>query len=442
MNLTISPINYNFLKNIQSNKEQASFEEKQSLFAISFKESQALKSQVLFRANYKKEISEDILKKYNLKLYPETFEEIVTNQNIAWPELAKYTRKGKEVFILYLRGELHKIFPYKDVAELNDLTSKFNKPQNISRITKELFGSKLFPYSTEESENRNLSRKFYAILGAITIEGEEEGYQNALDFLNESVSSILISPNYVVKKNFREEFYDDMAKRGFEPKDFFIGTKLNKNGFSCSIFYKNNHLTTAFTDATKKRAAITAAMTDVVSRLDNNKLCLDDMEWTEQKYIDYVTLDDRRAEKLQKFCQEYNLSFSDINLLNRVFLVANMPDGSMLSTYESYEPLEFIGDGVLQFCTHEYLFKNTPADKKGVIGKRLHEFVSNENLTKLSLEMGLGKLLLTKSPLKDKRYADLFEALLGAIYIDGGIDGIDNVYKFLDENFRNEILGI
>ena len=101
--------------------------------------------------------------------------------------------------------------------------------------------------------------------------------------------------------------------------------------------------------------------------------------------------------------------------------------------------MEFIGDGVLEFCTHEYLYKNIPQDKKGVIGKKLHTFVSNENLAKLSLEMGLDKLLLTKMPLKDKRHADLFEALIGAIYLNDSQNGLDNVYKFLEENFGDII---
>ena len=41
-----------------------------------------------------------------------------------------------------------------------------------------------------------------------------------------------------------------------------------------------------------------------------------------------------------------------------------------------------------------------------------------------------------------KRYADFFEALIGAIYIDSGEDGFSKVYEFLYNNFKEEFLAM
>ena len=114
---------------------------------------------------------------------------------------------------------------------------------------------------------------------------------------------------------------------------------------------------------------------------------------------------------------------------------------NFIQNHETYELLEFLGDGVLQFCTHEILMRNSGKSFSQSVGKRLNSFVSNENLAKLAKEIGIDELVITTSTLNEKRYADMLEALIGAIYINGGIDGIDDVCKFLGDNFGDEILG-
>ena len=45
-----------------------------------------------------------------------------------------------------------------------------------------------------------------------------------------------------------------------------------------------------------------------------------------------------------------------------------------------------------------------------------------------------------KEDLPEKTHADLLEALIGAIYIDGGKNGLNNVFHFLYKNFKYDIL--
>ena len=86
------------------------------------------------------------------------------------------------------------------------------------------------------------------------------------------------------------------------------------------------------------------------------------------------------------------------------------------------------------------LSKNLANTKATKIKHKLDIFISNKNLIKLSEKLDLNEFIITSNSLCEKSEADVFEALLGAIYLDGGIYGLDNAYKFLDDNFREEIL--
>ena len=118
-----------------------------------------------------------------------------------------------------------------------------------------------------------------------------------------------------------------------------------------------------------------------------------------------------------------------------------MPDESYIAHHETYEILEYVGDAVLGFCAEriidEHLNKATKAEKT----KKLLGFISNNNLCKLSKEMNLPRLMIgKKTNLLQKEYGNILEAIIGAIYIDGGKNGLDNAYSFIDENFRERII--
>lgn len=97
-----------------------------------------------------------------------------------------------------------------------------------------------------------------------------------------------------------------------------------------------------------------------------------------------------------------------------------------LSSLESQdnEKLEFLGDRVLNLVVAEYLYENFPEEKEGVLSVRLAKLVEAascyrylENLdVKDYLIMGKGEATQTSS----NKYSDLFEAILGAIFLDGG----------------------
>jgi len=96
---------------------------------------------------------------------------------------------------------------------------------------------------------------------------------------------------------------------------------------------------------------------------------------------------------------------------------------------DSNERLEFLGDRVLALIMAEWLAERFPAEREGALGKRLGALVSAETLGRVAERMGLGAAL--RVPPGEQRagvmgrqsvVADALEALLGALYVDGGLD--------------------
>jgi ribonuclease-3 len=93
------------------------------------------------------------------------------------------------------------------------------------------------------------------------------------------------------------------------------------------------------------------------------------------------------------------------------------------------ERLEFLGDSVLNLLLSERLFREFPLASEGDLSRLRARLVSEEPLADIASGMQLGELLLLGSgELKTGGFrrqsilADAFEALCGALYLDGGLD--------------------
>ena len=101
------------------------------------------------------------------------------------------------------------------------------------------------------------------------------------------------------------------------------------------------------------------------------------------------------------------------------------------------ERIEFLGDCVLNFVVGEKLFFDDPAVGEGKLSARRAAIVSRGPLSRLVDELGLIKYLrvgagVNKSDFSDKARSDLLEAVIGAVYVDGGLDTcsdvLDNIF--------------
>lgn len=101
---------------------------------------------------------------------------------------------------------------------------------------------------------------------------------------------------------------------------------------------------------------------------------------------------------------------------------------------ESYERLEYLGDAVLELIMSEYLYKNTEY-QEGEMTKLRSHYVCENALYEYSIILGLNEFLLlgkgeeeTGGRNRKAIVADIFEAFMGAIYLD---KGLETVKKFI-----------
>ncbi len=133
-------------------------------------------------------------------------------------------------------------------------------------------------------------------------------------------------------------------------------------------------------------------------------------------------------------------SFNNKQLLNTA-----LTHSSFSNSYGglSNERLEFLGDAVLELVVSEHIYKTFPKLCEGDMTKLRSLIVCAENLSKKATAMGLGECMrFDKGALKleeRKRISvlcDAFEALIGAIYCDGGFEAAkDFVMRFCRNDF-------
>ncbi len=118
--------------------------------------------------------------------------------------------------------------------------------------------------------------------------------------------------------------------------------------------------------------------------------------------------------------QRIGYRFRDRTLLERA-----LSHASMRSLGERCnERLEFLGDAVLGMLVGEFVFDNAPDLDQGELTRARAATVSNRSLAKVARELGLEHALSTQglANVPRKALADAFEALVGAVYLDGGLD--------------------
>lgn len=133
-----------------------------------------------------------------------------------------------------------------------------------------------------------------------------------------------------------------------------------------------------------------------------------------------------------------NHKFKDTALLSRA-LTHKSYANEYKNNIEHNEKLEFLGDAVLDLIVGQFLFEKFPADTEGGLSKKRASIVNEEVLSELAIEMGLNLLLQlgkgeaqTGGAQKPRLVASSLEAVVGALYLDGGFEVAKT---FIDQEF-------
>ena len=126
----------------------------------------------------------------------------------------------------------------------------------------------------------------------------------------------------------------------------------------------------------------------------------------------------------REIAAELGLTFRDEGLLDQAFVhrTASEERGG-----RNNERLEYLGDAVLELAMTELLFKALPTAREGELSRVRGDFVSKPRLADVARRWHLGEALVlgkgeakTGGREKDRLLANVFEALLGALYLDQG----------------------
>ena len=145
--------------------------------------------------------------------------------------------------------------------------------------------------------------------------------------------------------------------------------------------------------------------------------------------------------KLKELEKITNYSFNDQRLIEQSLIHKSFDN------LFNNEKLEFLGDRVLGLIISKKLIEIYPEEKEGIIDKKFANLVNKKTCSNIAKKINLKKFLslgpshrsLERSA--DKILSDALEALIGAIYIDGGLKFAEKfVFNFWKEYLENSIV--
>lgn len=140
--------------------------------------------------------------------------------------------------------------------------------------------------------------------------------------------------------------------------------------------------------------------------------------------------------------------FKDKNLLRQAMTHSSFANEHRLNKLVNNERLEFLGDAVLEITVSEYLYNNFTDMPEGEMTRNRASIVCEPTLAFCSRDIELGSFLLmgkgeelTGGRSRDSIVSDAMEALIGAIYLDGGFTNAKEfIYRFILNDIQSKKL--
>lgn len=141
-------------------------------------------------------------------------------------------------------------------------------------------------------------------------------------------------------------------------------------------------------------------------------------------------------------------SFKDKLLLRQALTHSSFANEQRINKYGDYERLEFLGDAVLELVSSEFLFHGNLSMSEGELTKLRASVVCESALAYCARTFGLEEYIqlgkgeeMTGGRNKDSIISDVMEAIIGAVYLDGGMERAKAlIHKYVLSDLTNKQL--
>jgi len=141
-------------------------------------------------------------------------------------------------------------------------------------------------------------------------------------------------------------------------------------------------------------------------------------------------------------------TFLKKELITQAMTHSSFSNEQKVNRQKDYERLEFLGDAVLELVSSQFLFEEMPDKTEGDLTKMRSSLVCEPSLAYCAKELNLGEYIrlgkgeeATGGRMRDSITSDVMEAIIGAIYLDGGFDKAKEfIYKFILSDLENKKL--
>lgn len=141
-------------------------------------------------------------------------------------------------------------------------------------------------------------------------------------------------------------------------------------------------------------------------------------------------------------------TFTEKDLIKRAVTHSSYSNDRKMGKLKNNERLEFLGDAVLELCTSDFLYKEYSEKPEGELTRLRASIVCEPTLAECARSIDLPDYLIlgkgeenTGGRYRDSIVSDAFEAVIGAIYLDGGLDMAKSfITRFVLSDIENKHL--
>lgn len=155
-----------------------------------------------------------------------------------------------------------------------------------------------------------------------------------------------------------------------------------------------------------------------------------------------------KEERITELEKKIGYEFKQKQLLRQALTHSSFSNEQKINKMKNYERLEFLGDAVLELLSSRFFFEKFPDMSEGQMTRLRSSMVCEPALAYCARDLSLNRYILlgkgeeaTGGRDRDSIVSDVMEAVLGAVYLDGGLEEAEKfVQKFILSDLENKQL--